>query len=161
MNKTIIFFFCSALLLLVLFFWINPQSTESEIKYKTAQSDYFFEDLSIKHFDVTGELIHKIHANRLEHFATEEISFLKNPRITLEENVSNHWRIKADIGQIRHKNNLLIMRNKVIVELLPETQQNTTPQIQINTDHLDFDLLTNIINIKKHITEINYSQATN
>jgi len=128
-----------ALFLVISIFLLQPseKKTINPVSKITRDSDYFMENIVIRKYDLSGKLINRLSAKKMEHVIEQDTSTLEQPTITFGTSQSGIWQLTSKNGELKEGNSLIRMKNEVIIV---ETREDGKPFTQIKTHDLNIDL---------------------
>jgi len=130
--------------------WRSATSEEEGIINNELTPDFIAETLKSKIYTDTGKLSHTIEADRMEHYASLELTHFELPNYTLHpKNNGEPWKITAKEATL-HKNNRVILNNRV---RLKATETDSLIE-EIHCKYLELDLNTNIISSEQTVMVI-------
>jgi LPS export ABC transporter protein LptC len=101
--------------------------------------DYFLTNLHYRAMNTEGTLDYEFNSPRLEHYPGTDVSNIELPSVQIYR-ASDHWLIDALDGELLHSENILRLRNQVVIQKLGDNPfQMYTESIRFE---LDRDLVT-------------------
>ncbi|MCP4979970.1 MAG: LPS export ABC transporter periplasmic protein LptC [Gammaproteobacteria bacterium] len=94
--------------------------------------DYFLTNLRYRAMNVDGALDYEFKSQRLEHYPRTDVSSIELPSVQIYRD-ANQWQIDALIGEFQHQDNVLNLRDRVVMQ-----KQGDRP-MQMYTDSLRFE----------------------
>jgi len=101
--------------------------------------DYFLTNLHYRAMNIDGALDYEFRSPRLEHFPGADVSQIEVPSVRIYRE-ADHWLVDALNGELLHGENLLRLRNQVVIQKLgADPLQMYTESIRFEPD---LDLVT-------------------
>ncbi len=94
--------------------------------------DYYLSNLRYRSMNVDGTVDYELNSPRLEHYVGTDVSNIEVPSLQIFRN-SDHWQVDAMNGEFVHQENLLRLREQVVMQ-----KQGDNP-IQIYTESIRFE----------------------
>ena len=94
--------------------------------------DYFLTNLHYRAMNTDGTLDYEFNSPRLEHYPGPDVSNFEVPSIKIYR-ATDHWLIDALDGEFRHRENLIRLRNQVVIQ-----KQGDNP-FQMYTEAIRFE----------------------
>ena len=121
--------------------WRTSQVSEEKTVNTELTPDFIAEALKSDIYSESGQLSHKIDAQRMEHYAQLSFTHFEFPNYTLyPKDNSAPWKLAATEGTL-YNNNRVVLKNRV---RLKATESTSLIQ-EIHCKYLELDLNTNII----------------
>lgn len=95
---------------------VRRPETEATAFEQVNEPDSFFRDFVATRMDVTGHPLHRIEAQRLDHFPLTDTAEVVNPQVTIFRLGEEPWRITARRGLIETKTERLILIGDVLMQ---------------------------------------------
>ncbi|MFV2032387.1 MAG: LPS export ABC transporter periplasmic protein LptC [Gammaproteobacteria bacterium] len=77
--------------------------------------DYFMADFKYRSIDETGNLDYQFQSPYLEHYIQNDTSKIEAPVVLVFE-PDGDWRLKADIGELYHPSNTMLLSDNVVMQ---------------------------------------------
>lgn len=132
-------FSLSLIIIVALIFW-GSQTWERSVSIDALEgSDPHYVEVFIRDFSLTimndeGRPGYTLKARQLEHYNDDDFAIMDEPVLELLQN-RHHWTIAAKSGEIADDNQLIRLRDNVVIE-----QQDAPEPIRLETTQLDIDL---------------------
>ena len=81
--------------------------------------DYFLTNMSFSAFDANGRPDYEFVSRRLEHYPRDDTSRIENPSLQIFRD-NERWQVDSETGEFLHRQNLLWLRNQVVMRKLGE-----------------------------------------
>lgn len=94
--------------------------------------DYFLTNLNYRAINASGDLDYEFSSRRLEHYPRDDISLIEVPALKIYR-AADDWRINALQGELQHRDNLLWLREQVIM------QKTGADPLEILTESIRFE----------------------
>ena len=136
---------------------LRPQDDKAELIIPN-NIDYFLTNLRYRAMNTEGNLDFEFNSPRLEHYPVNDVSNIDVPSIQICRE-ADHWLVDALNGEFRHQDNLLRLRNQVVIQ-----KQGDNP-FQMYTESIrfepDLDLVTSEAKVlmRSKQTQIEAEQA--
>ena len=128
----------SLIIIAALIFW-GSQTWENKKAITHLQSDdphyidVFIQDFTLTSMNEDGEPAYTLKARRLEHYNDNNYAIINEPVIQLKQG-DHHWEVSANIGEIDDDNQVIILRDNVVLQQLGKPQP-----IRLKTNQLEID----------------------
>lgn len=146
-------FSLSLIIIAALIFW-GSQTWERSVSIDAMEdSDPHYVDLFIRDFTIIimsdeGRPGYTLKARQLEHYNDDEFSVMAEPVLELLQN-EHRWTIVAKTGEIADDNQLISLRDEVVIE-----QRDAPEPIRLETAQLDIDLRRQIATSSRPVSII-------
>lgn len=94
--------------------------------------DYFLTNLDYRAVDTNGDLDYEFSSRRLEHYPRNDVSLIEVPVLNIYRS-SARWQVNALQGELQHKDNLLWLRDQVVM------QKSGNDPFEVLTDSIRFE----------------------
>ena len=94
--------------------------------------DYFLTNLHYRAMNIDGALDYEFNSPRLEHFPGTDVSTVELPSVKIYRQ-ADHWLVDALNGELLHQENLIRLRNQVVIQ-----KQGENP-FQMYTESIRFE----------------------
>lgn len=95
---------------------VRRPATEATALAQVNEPDSFFRDFVATRMDVSGHPLHRIEAQRLDHFPLTDTAEVVNPQVTIFRPGEEPWRVTARRGLIETKTERLILIGDVLMQ---------------------------------------------
>lgn len=133
--------------MLMLFFWPSEEITIPSAP-RSAEFDYFMDDIVIHQYDSEGSQTNRLMARRMEHSEETATSYLNLPQIIYRKSTIGQWQLSSTKGTLID-GKVLNLLGKVSIEDRLENDQVDT---QITTKNLTINLEKNTANTKELVS---------
>ena len=117
---------------------LRPQDEKAELIIPN-NIDYFLTKLHYRAMNTQGTLDFEFNSPRLEHYPSTDVSDIAAPSLKIYRE-DDHWLVDALNGEFLHRDNLLRLRNQVVIQKLGDNPfQMYTESIRFEPD---LDLVT-------------------
>ncbi len=101
--------------------------------------DYFLTNLHYRVMNTDGALDYEFRSPRLEHYPSSDVSAIEVPSMKIYRGAGDHWLADALNGEFRHRENLIRLRNQVVIQ-----RQGDNP-FQMYTESIRFEPDLNLV----------------
>ncbi|MCK5001703.1 MAG: LPS export ABC transporter periplasmic protein LptC [Gammaproteobacteria bacterium] len=128
----------SIIIIAALIFWGSQTWEKKKAITHLQSSDPHYVDVFIQDFTLTamsddGKPAYILKAKRLEHYNDSNYAVINEPVIQLKQG-DHRWLISANSGEIDDENQIIILRNSVVLQ-----QQDKAQPIRLETEQLEID----------------------
>jgi LPS export ABC transporter protein LptC len=116
---------------------LRPQDEKAELIIPN-NIDYFLTNLRYRAMNTEGNLDFEFNSPRLEHYPVTDVSNIDVPSVQIYRE-ADHWLVDALNGEFLHQDNLLRLRNQVIIQ-----KQGSNP-FQMYTESIRFEPDLNLV----------------
>jgi LPS export ABC transporter protein LptC len=116
---------------------LRPQDEKAELIFPN-NIDYFLTNLHYRAMNTEGTLDFEFNSPRLEHYPGTDVSNIDVPSIQIYRQ-ADHWLVDALNGEFQHQNNLLRLRNQVVIQKLGDNP------LQMYTESIRFEPDLNLV----------------
>lgn len=113
----------------------NPDVTSELNAESISEADYFLEQVNMSQFDQAGNLLNRLQAKSLSHFAKDNLSLIQAPNVYFSDQNNAQWQIESLNGKLNHAAQQIELTHAINIQLTTNNQQT-----QILTDALLVDL---------------------
>jgi LPS export ABC transporter protein LptC len=122
--------------------WVYESRLGSRVKVEELEIpdniDYFLTDLNYRAVNESGQLDYEFSSPRLEHRPLNDVSLIEVPALNIYRS-ANHWQVNAQQGELQHRDNLLWLRQQVVM------QKNGTDPFELLTESIRFEPDKNLV----------------
>ncbi|SET61324.1 LPS export ABC transporter periplasmic protein LptC [Thalassotalea agarivorans] len=137
----------TAALIYAIFEWHFKDGQEQNQTIIEESPDFIAKNLQTDVYDESGELTYTVHADRMEHFSTSDVTNFEQPNYTLfSANAGLPWKMSAAAGQLE-ENTRVILNNNVRLS----TEDKSSMLQAITGEYIELDLTTSIATSDKAI----------
>ena len=116
---------------------LRPQDEKAELIIPN-NIDYFLTNLHYRAMNTQGTLDFEFNSPRLEHYPSTDVSDIAAPSLKIYRE-DDHWLVDALNGEFLHRDNLLRLRNQVVIQKLGDNP------IQMYTESIRFEPDRNLV----------------
>jgi LPS export ABC transporter protein LptC len=116
---------------------LRPQDEKAELIIPN-NIDYFLTNLHYRAMNTQGTLDFEFNSPRLEHYPSTDVSDIAVPSLKIYRE-ADHWLVDALNGEFLHRDNLLRLRNQVVIQKLGDNP------IQMYTESIRFEPDRNLV----------------
>ena len=121
----------------IVFGWVyesrlRPQDEKAELNIPD-NIDYFLTNLHYREMNTEGTVDFEFNSPRLEHYPSTDVSDIEVPSVQIYRD-ADHWSVDALNGEFLHRDNLLRLRNQVVIQKLGDNP------LQMYTEGIRFEL---------------------
>lgn len=113
----------------------------------STEPDYIISGLSAEHFGKKGFLDQQIDAKSATHYPHNNTTILDSPSVIVREGEQPHWGVRANIGELRG-DEVLVLKGQVQIVPMGKEKEN----FSLSTEELSIDLNNQIANTDKLVT---------